>query len=182
VGANVTRRQIEISIITGFFLLITVAELLIRCPWSACRYLNLNTYTITTVQENRDFLSNEPDFKQLYRVAGADFDCSAIRRDLVRAIQDGRVLFVDLEATQNQHGAAGPGQLRAWQEGMDLHVAVDPPSTSQPKENCVRTLQEIFAHPEQNGLSFLPRLFGGAIIHIDKKEKPTVFSSHDRCI
>ena len=45
-----TRQRVGVSVVIGLLLAIAVVVLLVRCPWSACRYLNLNTYTITTLQ------------------------------------------------------------------------------------------------------------------------------------
>jgi hypothetical protein len=45
-------------------LAIAVAVVLLRCPWSACQYLNLNAYTITTLDEYRGFVSNKQPLRR----------------------------------------------------------------------------------------------------------------------
>ena len=74
-----TRQRVGVSVVIGLLLAIAVAVLLVRCPWSPCRYLNLNTYTLQRLQEYRQFMSNEAAFKALHRVGTVRLDCSALR-------------------------------------------------------------------------------------------------------
>src|ERR671913_312253 len=81
--------RLGIMLFIGLLLAVAVAVLLLRCPWSACRHLNLNTHTITTFQEYRQFISNEAEFKESHHTGAVGLDCSALRDDVVTALQSG---------------------------------------------------------------------------------------------
>jgi hypothetical protein len=85
------RQRMGGLIAIGLLLTIAVAVFLARCPWPVCRYLNLNTYTITALDEYREFVSNEAAFKAFHRVAAVRLECSALRDDVVTALQSGRL-------------------------------------------------------------------------------------------
>ena len=177
-----TRQRVGVSVVIGLLLAIAVAVLLVRCPWSACRYLNLNTYTITRLQEYRQFMSNEAAFKALHRVGTVRLDCSALRDDVVTALQNGRLMLGLSEPDMAEKETSKPGLLRAWQQGLVLHLVNTMSDNEREQERWAARVQEMVGSQEQDGLFFLPRLFGGLIIHVHNKQKPMVLFSAERCV
>lgn len=180
--SRVTRQRMGVVVVIGLLLTIAVAVFLARCPWPACRYVNLNTYTITTLDEYRRFLSNEAVFKAVHRVAGVRFDCSALRDDVVTALQSGRLVLGLSTPTLPQENTVQPNLLRAWRQSRILHLENHMLESEQELETSAARVQEMVARQQQDGLSFLPRLFGGLIIHVHNKQKPMVLFSDEPCL
>jgi hypothetical protein len=143
--------------------------------------VNLNPYTITTLDEYRKFLSNEAMFKAVHRVAGVRFDCSALRDDVVTALQSGRLMLELSTPTVPQENTVQPNLLRAWRQGRVLHLENRMLESEQELETSAVSVQEMVVRQQQDGLSFLPRLFGGLIIHVHNKQKPMVLFSDEPC-
>ena len=177
----VTRQRMGVVVVIGLLLTIAVAVFLARCPWPACRYVNLNTYTITTLEEYRRFLSNEAVFKAVHRVAGVRFDCSALRDDVVTALQSGRLVLELSTPTVPQKNTVQSNLLRAWRQGRILHLENNRLESEQELETSAARVQEMVVRQQQDGLSFLPRLFRGLIIHVHNKQKPMVLFSDEPC-
>lgn len=174
------KRHMGGLVVIGILLTIAVAVFLARCPWSACGSLNLNTYTIRTLGEYRRFLSNEAAFKALHHVAAVRLDCSALRDDVVTSVQIGR-LMLGLSKPAVPEDMAQPGLLRAWRQGRVLHLVNARLDDKQEQETWAMKVQEMVLSQKQDELSFLPRLFGGLIIHIPDKQKPMVLFSDKPC-
>jgi len=179
--SRVARQHMGVVVVIGLLLVIAVGLLLARCPWPACRYLNLNTYTITTLDEYRRFLSNEAAFRALHRVAGVRCDCSALRDDVVRALQSRRLMLEFSKPTVPQENMVQSDLLRAWRQGRILHLVNNMLESEQELETWAAGVQEMVVSQRQDGLSFLPRLFGGLIIHVRNKQKPMVLFSDEQC-
>jgi hypothetical protein len=143
--------------------------------------VNLNTYTITTLDEYRRFLSNEAVFKADHRVAGVRFACSALRDDVVTALQSGRLVPELSTPTVPQGNTVQTNLLRAWRQGRVLHLENHMLESEQERETWVARIQEMVVRQQQDGLSFLPRLFGGLIIHVQNKQKPMALFSDEPC-
>jgi hypothetical protein len=173
------RRMVGVVVI-GLLLAIAAAVFLARCPWSTCGYLNLYTYTITTLGEYRRFLANEAAFKALHHVAAVRLDCSALRDDVVTSVQIGR-LMLGLSKPAVPEDMAQPGLFRAWRQGRVLHLVNAAPDDKQEQEAWAASVQEMVVSQKQDELSFLPRLFGGLIIHISGGQKPIVLFSDEPC-
>lgn len=181
IGAHRVGHQHVSAIVIGLFLIIAVAVLLARCPWPACAYLNLNTYTIATLHEFRQFLSDEAAFKAFHRVAAVRLNCAALRDDVVEALQSGRLMLGLSQPDMAQKGTAKAGLLRAWRQGLVLHLTAMSDNERE-QEIWAAMVQEMVVSQERDELSFLPRLFGGMIIHTDNKQKPMVLFSDERCL
>ena len=175
------RRGVVIVII-GLVLTIAVTVFLARCPWPACRYVNLNTYTITTLDDYRQFLSNETMFKSVHRVAGVRCDCSALRDEVVTALQSGRLVLELSTPTVPQENTVQPNLLRVWRQGRILHLENNMLESEQELETSAARAQEMVVRQQQDGLPFLSRLFGGLIIHVHNKQKPMVLFSDEPCL
>ena len=172
-----TRQRMGVSVVIGLVLTIAVAVLLARCPWSACRYVNLNTYTIRTLQEYREFLSNEGAFKSHHRVVAVMLHCSALRDDVVTALQNGQLML-----GPGKQDMANLPRLHAWHQGLVFHLANAMSGNEREQETWAAMVQETVANQEHDQLAFLPRLFGGLILHVHNKQKPMVLFSDERCV
>jgi hypothetical protein len=170
-----------VLVVTALLLTIALAVVLGRCPWPACQYLNLNTYTITTLDEYRRFLSNQAAFKALHRVAGVRLECSALRDDVVAALESGRLMLGLSESGIVQQDMAQPGLFHAWREGRVLHLVNNMLEARQDFEAWAAKVQETVLSQKEDELSYFPRLFGGLIIHIHNKQKPMVLFSDEPC-
>ena len=179
---RMTRQRISGLVVIGLLLSLAVAVFLARCPWPACRYVNLNTYTITTLDDYRLFLSNEAGFKAVHRVAGIRLDCSALRDDVVTGLQSGRLMLELSTPTVPREHTVQPDLLRAWRQGRVLHLENHMLESEQELETWAARVQEMVARQQQDGLSFLPRLFGGLIIHVHNQQKPMILFSHEPCL
>ena len=57
-----------------------------------------------------------------------------------------------------------PGLLRAWQQGLVLHLVNTMSDNEREQERWAARVQEMVVSQDQDGLTFLPRLFGGLIL------------------
>lgn len=170
-----------VLVVTALLATIAVAVVIAWCPSFACQYLNLNSYTITTLDEYRGFVSNQAAFKALHGRAKVKFECSALRDDVVTALQSGRLMLGVTESGIEQQDRIQPGLFRAWREGRVLHLVNNMVETQEDLEAWAAKVQETVINQKESELSFLPRLFGGLIIHLHKKQKPMVLFSDEPC-
>lgn len=174
------KRRMGGLVVIRLLLTIALAVFLTRCPVSACGYLNFNTYTITTLGERRQFLSNEAAFKLLHHVAAVRLDRSALRDDVVTSVQIGR-LMLGVSKPAVPEDMAQPGLFRAWRQGRVLHLVNARVDDKQEQETWAVKVQEMIVSQKQDELSFLSRLFGGLILHIHGKQMPMVLFSDEPC-
>ena len=177
-----TRQQTQSTIIAGILILICTALFLVRCPWSVCRYLGLHVYTITTLHEYREFLSDEVAFAESHRAVTVRLSCSQIRDDVVRGLNDGRLALSPAKEASGATTAEEGRQLRAWRQGMVLHVARKSSATLHDHEQWATRVNQALAQIEHEEVAVLPRLFGGVIVHSEKTQQPTVLFAKERCI
>lgn len=175
------RQRMGGLIAIGLLLTIAVAVFLARCTWPACGHLNLNTHTITAMDEYREFVSNEAAFKAFHRVAGVRLECSALRDDVVTDLQNGRLTLELGKPIVPRKHTAQPDHLHAWRQGRILHLMNTLLEREQEWEIWAAEIQEIVVSEKYDKRSFLPRLFGGLIIHVHHKQKPMVLFSDEPC-
>ena len=151
------------------------------CPPDACRTLHIQTYTISGLDDYRQFLADDAAFLARHHVRAVRLDCSALREDVVTALTTGHLML----GISNQHGVeerniqAGPIQARY--EGRLLHLTYTASDDHRQAEEWVLSIQNGVAGQERRDLSFLPRLFGGLILHVQNKQTPLVFFSDQPC-
>ena len=162
-------------------LLIGLAVLVARCPWPACRYLSLSTYTISIVDEYRQFLTNATEFKAFHHVAAVKLDCPALRDDVVGGLLSGRLRLRPSQPSRAQGEIAEPDIFRAWLEGRILHIGNNGFENRRKLEIWAENVQQMITSQDEAELFFLSRLFGGVIIHINNKQKPMVLFSDEPC-
>jgi hypothetical protein len=76
---------------------------------------------------------------------------------------------------------ARPGLFHAWREGRVLHLVNNMVETEEDLETWTTQVQEAVVYQKESELSFLPRLFGGLIVHVHKRQKPMVLFSDEPC-
>ena len=162
-------------------MMIAMAVFLTRCTLSACGHLNLNIHTITALDEYREFVSKETGFKAFHRLAGVRLECSALRDDVVAALQNGRLTLELGKSILPQEHTTQPDHLHAWSQGRILHLMNAMLESEQEWETWVSEIQEIVANEKYDKRSFLPRLFGGLIIHVHNRQMPMVLFSDEPC-
>jgi hypothetical protein len=175
------RQRMGGLIAIGLLVTIAVAVFLARCTWPVCGHLSLNTHTISALDEYREFVSNEAAFKALHRVAAVRLECSALRDDVVTALQNGRLTVELGKPILPQEPATQPGYVRAWSQGRILHLANTLLENEQDWETWAAGIQDIVVNEKYDKRSFLPRLFGGLIIHVQNKQVPMVLFSNEPC-
>jgi hypothetical protein len=160
------RQRMGGLIAIGLLVTIAVAVFLARCTWPVCGHLSLNTHTISALDEYREFVSNEAAFKALHRVT---------------ALQNGRLTVELGKPILPQEPATQPGYVRAWSQGRILHLANTLLENEQDWETWAAGIQDIVVNEKYDKRSFLPRLFGGLIIHVQNKQVPMVLFSNEPC-
>jgi hypothetical protein len=160
---------------------IAVIVLLTWCPPGVCRALNIQTHTITRLDEYRQFLADEVAFHTRHHVRAVRLDCPALRQDVVATLADGRLILDVNKPSMDEQNSAPSGQVRAWHEGRVLHLDSAMPGSQREMDAWVARVRGIISEQQHDGLAFLPRLFGGVIIHIQKKQLPIVLFSDKPC-
>jgi hypothetical protein len=84
------RRYIAVVLIAGLAALIVVISLA-RCPPDVCRALHIQTYTIASLDEYRQFLVDEAAFTALHHVRAVRVNCSDLRDAVVTALKNGAI-------------------------------------------------------------------------------------------
>lgn len=151
------------------------------CPPDACRALHIQTYTISGLDDYRQFLADDAAFLARHHVRAIRLDCSALREDVVTALTTGHLALGinNQDGVEERTGRAGPIQARY--EGRLLHLTYTASDDHRQAEEWVRSIQNGVAGQERRDLSFLPRLFGGLILHVQNKQTPLVFFSDQPC-
>lgn len=175
------RQRMGVFIGIGLLVTIAVAVFLARCPWPPCGHLNLNTHTITALDEYREFVANEAAFKAFHRAAAVRLECSTLRDDVVTALQNGRLTLELGKSILPQEHTVQPKHLHAWRQGRILHLMNTMLEREQEWEIWAAGFQKIVVSEKYDKRSFIPRLFGGLIIHVHNKQKPMVLFSDEPC-
>jgi hypothetical protein len=152
------------------------------CPPDVCRALNIQTYTISSLDEYREFLADESAFKTHHSVRAVRVDCSALRDDVVAALEKGRLILGVSESNGAPGNSLQAGQVKAWHQGRLLHVGNGTFENREESEAWAVKIREMLSERQERELAFLPRLFGGLIIHVHNKEAPVVLFSRNPCI
>lgn len=171
------RRYIAVVLIAGLAALIVVISLA-RCPPDVCRALHIQTYTIASLDEYRQFLVDEAAFTALHHVRAVRVNCSDLRDAVVTALKTGR-LKLEISKPNGFKSQSAHGPIQAWQQGRLLHLAAS--ENHQEFDTWARSVRESLTDREQHDLSFLPRLFGGVILHVQNRELPIVLFSDQPC-
>ena len=175
------RQRMTMLFIVGLAALVLVT-FLAWCPPDACRVLHIHTYTISRLAEYRTFLADEVAFHELHRVRAVRFDCSALRDDVVIALETGQLALGIHKPPATTGESAQRGPLQAWHEGRLLHVVNTMSGNRQDVDAWSVSARENVAERQHNEFSFLPRLFGGVILHVLNKQIPIVLFSRNPCV
>ena len=171
------RRHITLVLIVGLAAL-SIVIALAWCPPAACRFLHIQTYTISSLDEYRQFIADEAAFRRLHHVRAVRVNCADMREAVVTALNTNQMkLGISTANGITSETAHGPGQ--AWQQGRLLHLS--PSEIQQELDSWARSVRENLTDRTHNDLSFLSRLFGGVILHIHRREIPIVLFSDKPC-
>jgi hypothetical protein len=148
----------------------------------AClRSLESQYYTITALDEYCEFVSNETAFKAYHRAAAVRLECSTLRDDVVTALQNGRLTLELGKSILPHEHTVQPKHLHSWRQGRILHLMSTMLEREQEWEIWAAGFQKIVVSEKYDKRSFIPRLFGGLIIHVHNKQKPMVLFSDEPC-
>lgn len=178
---NVNRKLLTRFVLAGLAAL-SVVLFLVWCPPDLCRVLNIQTHTISRLEEYRQFLADEAAFKALHHVRAVRFDCPALREDVVEALETGRLTLGASESNGTRSSNVPAGPVKAWQQGRLLHLMNGTSEDQQGPDAWAVRVRNIVAEQQRQELSFLPRLFGGVILHVHHKELPITLFSRNPCI
>lgn len=161
---------------------LSILMFLAWCPPDTCRALHIQTYTVSGLDDYRQLLADEAAFLAQHHVRAVRLDCPALRENVVTALTTGHLTL----GISTQHGVeernVQTGPIQAWYEGRLLHLTYTASDDQRQAEDWVVSIQTGVARQERRDLSFLPRLFGGLILHVQNKETPIVFFSDQPCI
>ena len=178
---NVNRQLMTMFVLAGLAAL-GVAIFLAWCPPDACRVLNIQTYAISGLDEYRQFVADEPAFRSLRHVRAVRFDCSALRDDVVTALETGQLTLGASQSNGTQGRSTQPGPVQAWRQGRLLHLTNRASGTDQEQAAWAVTIRATVAGQRGKELSFRARLFGGLVLHVHDKQIPIVFFSDQPCV
>ncbi|MBA2487360.1 MAG: hypothetical protein H0V35_14960 [Nitrospira sp.] len=175
------RQHVAMLLLPGLTL-VAVMFFLARCPPEACRALHIQTYTVSRLDEYQEFLADEAAFQALHRVRAVRLNCSALRDDVVTALNGGRLALgitrpMVTKGEKDQHGP-----VQAWHQGRLLHVTNALSEQPQEMNAWMASVREKVAGHSHTESAFLSRLFGGVILHGHHAQTPIVLFSDDPCV
>ena len=172
------RQHITLVLVAGLAALVVVISLA-WCPPDACRVLHIQTYTISNLDEYRQFLVDETAFIALHHVRAVRVNCSDLRDAVVTALKTERLKLGTSKPNGFTSESAPRGSVQAWQQGRLLHLST--PENHQEFDSWAMRVRASLTDRTQHDLSFLPRLFGGVILHVQNREIPIVLFSDQPC-
>jgi hypothetical protein len=175
------RRHLTIILVAGLAACV-VMIFLAWCPPEACRALHIHTYTISSLDEYRQFLLDEAAFTSSHDVRAVRLHCEGLRDDVVTALKAGRLTFETSKPIGVKSNSAPYGPLQAWHDGRLLHLSSATAAHRQELDAWAVRIREGLADRTTKNLSFLPRLFGGVILHVQNRQIPIVLFSDQPCL
>jgi hypothetical protein len=175
------RWHLSILLAAGLAVLLMVI-FIVHCPPDACRALHIQTYTISSLDDYRQFLQDEAAFTSLHNVRAVRLHCASLRDEIVAALKTDRLTL----GTSHQSGAedekARRDTIQAWHQGRLLHLSKGTSENHQELDAWIMRVRESLTDRTKKDLSFLPRLFGGVILHVQNRQIPIVLFSDQPCI
>lgn len=175
------RRHKTMYMLGGLAALV-VALLLVWCPPIICRTLNIHTYTLSSLSDFRQFAADEEAFYSAHHTRAVRIDCATLRDEVVAALVTGRLRFAAGATDNPQRSEGGPGAIEAWHQGRLLHLRNNAVVTNDEQQAWATTVRAAIAAQQGQDLAFLPRLFGGVVLHVSHKQIPIVLFSDRPCL
>lgn len=172
------RQHILLLLIAGLAAMAVVMSL-VWCPPAACRVLHIQTYTISSLDEYRQFLRDEAAFTALHHVRAVRMNCSDLREAVVTALNTNRLMSGASKPNGITFESAPSGPVQAWQQGRLLHLSTS--AHHQEFDSWAMRVRERLTDRIPHDLSFLTRLFGGVVLHAQKRTLPIVLFSDQPC-
>jgi hypothetical protein len=167
-----TRLQITMLILAGTAL--AVWMLLSRCSPEACRALHIQTYTIASLDDYREFLFDEAAFTSSRNARTVQLHSAALKT--------GRLDVGIRQPTSSRSEQVLGEPIDAWHQGRLLHLSMPVPRHRQEVDDLALKVRESIAHRIEEDLSFLRHLFGGVVLHMQKRQIPIVLFSDRPCV
>ena len=177
----VNRRQIMLFSLFGLGFLIIVI-FLARCPPDACRILHIQTYTISTLDEYRHLLRDETGFTERQHARAIRIRCADLRDEVVTSLETGRLNVETIHRDGANERNHGPGSIKAWHQGRLLHLQNLTSEDIQVLNLWAQRVRAYVAEQQRDELAFLPRLFGGVVLHVHNRDIPIILFSSHPCI
>lgn len=176
---HMNRRHSTMLLVAGLAALIVVI-FLAWCPPDICRALHIHTYTISRLDEYRQFLLDEAAFTSSHHARAVRLQCPTLRDDVVAALKTERLTLGISNPDGVKAESARRGPVQAWHQGRLLHVSKGT-SENQELDAWTMRVRESLTDRTEKDLSFLPRLFGGVILHVRNRQIPIVLFSDQPC-
>lgn len=176
-----TRRHYTVIVIAATAALL-IAVSIAWCPPDACLALHIRTYTISRLDEYRQYLLDEAAFTSSRHARAIRLSCADLRDEVVTALQTERLMLRDSRPMDAEIDRAQQGSLQVWHQGRLLHLQQAPSASDQQLGAWARTLRDRLTDRTNKDLAFLPRLFGGVILHIRDKHIPIILFSEESCV
>lgn len=175
------RRHLTIILAAGLATCI-VMIFLAWCPPDACRALHIHTYTISSLDEYRQFLLDEAAFTSSHKVRAVRLHCEDLRDDVATTLTAGRLTFETSKPIDAKSDGAPYGPLQAWHNGRVLHLSTATVAHREELDAWAMRVRESLADRTTKDLSFIPRLFGGIILRVQNRQIPIVLFSDQPCL
>lgn len=175
------RRHVVMFSLIGLVMLV-ILIFLAWCPPDACRVLHIQTYTISKLDEYSHFLADQIAFNALHHARAVRLNCSALRDDVVASLEAGRLTVGITKQNRAIESGNQHRPIQAWHQGRLLHLLHRTSENHQLLDAWAMRVRAAVAEQQQGELSFLPRLFGGVIIHVHNQQIPIVLFSDQPCV
>ena len=179
-GNHMYRRHLTMLLVAGVAALIVVI-FLAWCPPDACRALHIHTYTISSLDEYRQFLLDEAAFTSSHHARAVRLHCPNLRDNVVAALKTDRLTLGISHPNGVKSESARQSPVQAWHQGRLLHVSKGTSENHQELDAWTMRVRASLVDRTEKDLSFLPRLFGGVILHVHNKQIPIVLFSDHPC-
>lgn len=161
---------------------LAVTLFLVWCPPPICRILNIHTYPLSDLNDFRQYVADEEAFYSLHRIRAVRIDCATLRDEVVTALRTGRLILGASKSDDAQRSESEQRTIEAWHQGRLLHLKNRALATDDEQQVWAATIRAAVAVQQRQDLTFLPRLFGGLVLHVSQRQLPIVLFSDHPCV
>ena len=143
--------------------------------------MHIQTYTIASLDDYRQFLLDEAAFTSSHHARTVRLHCDDLRDEVVAALKTERLRLGISQPTSSRSDQVLSAPVDAWHQGRLLHISMPAPRNRQEVDEWGSKVRESIARRTDKELSFLPHLFGGVVLHVQKRQIPIVLFSDRPC-